>query len=169
MQPESTRVSEQASTENTSEAPLSSFQHGLHTNHEPAVSLSDAADRAGSNRASAVTSEEQLALDAALAASLQDPADVPARASANRGLSSRNTPSPPARNRITEYEQASTPPVRKREGPGFEVIKKHRSPNDKRSPIQELPNGEIRSLRAGHNVLTECRDSDACYGAPCAC
>lgn len=59
-----------------------------------------------------------------------------------RRVNPRDTPSPQGRsNRITEYEQASTPPVRKREGPGFEVIKRQRSPDDLRSPIQELPNG----------------------------
>ena len=63
----------------------------------------------------------------------------------------KSTPSPPGRNRITEYEQAATPPVRKREGPAFEVIKKSRSPNDKRSPIQELPNGRC------HDTLTHNR------------
>lgn len=29
----------------------------------------------------------------------------------------------------------------RREGPGFEVIKKVRSPGDKRAPVLELPNG----------------------------
>lgn len=84
-------------------------------------------------------SDEQLALDAALAASLEESADYEPYAS--RRLSPRSTPSPPARNRITEYEKASTPPVRRREGPAFDVIKKPRVPGDKRSPIAELPNG----------------------------
>lgn len=138
MQPESQSLFEQVTTEDTPRAPLSASQHGLHSHHEPAVSPPSAADGAGSGHLSAVASAEQLALDAALTASSQETADERWR------VSSRNSPSPPARNRITEYEQASTPPVRKREGPGFEVIKKYRSPGDKRSAIQELPNGESR-------------------------
>lgn len=82
-------------------------------------------------------SSDQLALDAALAASLQDGGNTQ-----NRRLNKRETPSPPAGNRIAEYEKSSTPPVKKKEGPAFEIIKKHRSPNDKSSPIQDLPNGQ---------------------------
>lgn len=111
-------------------------QHGRPAN-EPPVSLSPA-DNVGAGETAA--SGEQLALDAALAASLQESADQPRLR--GRLSPARRTPSPPAFNRITEYEKASTPPVRRREGPEFEVIKKPRSPGDKRSPIQELPNGE---------------------------
>ena len=122
----------QTSTEQTS----STSQHGfLHDDH-PAVALPPAG-------AETTSGEEQSALDAALAASLQESADDGADSTTSfERLNARNTPSPPARNRILEYEQASTPPVRKREGPVFEVIKKPRSPGDKRSPIQDLPNGK---------------------------
>lgn len=84
-------------------------------------------------------SEAQIALDAALAASLHERAAQPRPGCR---LSPPSPPSPPAAvNRITEYEQASTASARRQEGPRFEVIKKHRDPSDKRSPIQELPNG----------------------------
>ncbi|CAK3874428.1 related to f-box wd-repeat pof10 [Lecanosticta acicola] len=135
MHPEYPAISEQEDTENLTQRDPSP-QHGLH-DHHPLVSLSSAGSAdAGTTTA---TSTDQLALDAALAASLQE-SDGPAQPNQDRRLSSRNTPSPPARNRIDEYEKASTPPVRRREGPAFEVIKKQRNPNDKRSPVLELPN-----------------------------
>lgn len=117
--------------QNSPRNPQTTSQHGIH-NSDPAASLHRAED-GNSN----IT--EQFALDAAVAASLQDSSEESRRLR----FSARNTPSPPAYNRITEYEQASTPPVRKREGPGFEVIRKPRNPGDKRSPIQELPNGVL--------------------------
>jgi len=111
-------------------------QHGFLHDDQPAVALSPA-------NAETTSGEEQSALDAALAASLQERAeDGAVSASSVKRLSARATPSPPARNRVLEYEQASTPPVRKREGPAFEVIKKPRNPGDKSSPIQDLPNGK---------------------------
>lgn len=128
MQSESQALST-AATQNLPHDSQTTSQHGIHDS-DPAASLHRAED--GDN-----PTTEQSAFDDAIAASLRDVAEE------GRGLRSRvkNTPSPPAYNRITEYEQASTPPVRKREGPAFEVIKKPRHPNDKRSPIQELPNG----------------------------
>lgn len=133
MQSESQALST-AATQNSPQSAQTTSQHGIHDS-DPAASLHRADDGKSD-------STEQSALDDAIAASLRDVSDE------NRGLRTRarNTPSPPAYNRITEYEQASTPPVRKREGPGFEVIKKPRSPNDKRSPIQDLPNGGSCSI-----------------------
>lgn len=137
MQPESSAVSSRVSTEQKPEQhPLPSSQHGLH-DHNPAVGLSAATDAGAETTIPA----DQLALDAALAASVQDGGDTHSSGQ-NRRLKKRDTPSPPAGSRIAEYEKSSTPPVKKREGPAFEVIKKHRSPNDKSSPIQELPNGQ---------------------------
>lgn len=89
--------------------------------------------------------DEQLAIDAALAASL---CETPTPGGEPQRL--KGTPSPPpSGSRIADYEKASTPPVRRREGPGFEVIKKPRSAGDKRSPIQELPN-EILTHALAH-------------------
>ena len=138
MQPEPATVSQNETTENNSNETRTSTQYGLH-DIQQTVSPSSA-DNAGTRTASA-TSAEQVADDAALAAFLQQGSDILAQSS--RRLSARTTPSPPSgRNRVTEYEKASTPPTRKKDGPGFEVIKKYRSPSDRRSPIQELPNGE---------------------------
>jgi hypothetical protein len=120
-----------AATPDSSQTAQPTSQHGIH-DRDPAVSLRRAEDGNSTD-----AEQSQSTLDAAVAASLRDAAEE------SGGLKSRarTTPSPPAYNRITEYEQASTPPVRKREGPGFEIIKKPRNPSDKRSPIQELPNG----------------------------
>ncbi|KAI5362832.1 Putative F-box domain, WD40/YVTN repeat-like-containing domain superfamily [Septoria linicola] len=139
MLPEPSSHIPTATTQNSTEQIEITSQHGRLRDDHPAVPQSPVG-------AEATSAEEQSALDAALAASLQDAA---ARSdSGKRGLNSRNTPSPPARNRILEYEQASTPPVKKREGPIFEVIKKPRNPGDKRSPIQDLPNEVLTHVLA---------------------
>lgn len=139
MQSESQALSTTAVTENTPRTPTSTSQHGIHDYDGSPEGNPSPTDDVG---AESPISAEQLALDAALAASLQD---IGAAASSeNRGLNIRDTPSPPAYNRIVEYEQAATPSARKKdEGPVFEVVKKARSPNDKRSPIQDLPNGKL--------------------------
>ncbi|KAK4544850.1 hypothetical protein LTR36_003754 [Oleoguttula mirabilis] len=147
MQPEPFTSTPNTPTESAFEATETS-QHGLPA-HKPPVSRLPAS-HAGTGEATA--SEEQRALDAAFAASLREATEQPhlrGRLSPPPG-----TPSPPAFNRITEYEQASTPPVRRREGPGFEVIKKPRSPDDKRSPIQELPN-EVLTHALAHLSPTD--------------
>ncbi|KAK0272504.1 hypothetical protein LTR91_006182 [Friedmanniomyces endolithicus] len=127
-----------------------SRKHGLRA-HEPPVPVSPAIVDGGAGRS--LSPEEQLALDEAFARSLQESADQP-RPFNRLSPSPRSTPSPPPVNRVSEYEQASTPPVRRREGPGFEVIKKQRSPNDKRSPIQELPN-EVLTHALAHLSPTD--------------
>lgn len=140
MQPVSYASSESATTEKSQEqSQQPSSQHGLH-DHRAAVSLHSAED------AAATSFSEQY--DAAFAASLQD-METGLQTTQQRRLSSRASPSPPpARNRIEEYENASTPPIKRRELPAFEVIKKPRSPGDKRSPIQDLPNGTLHTLEA---------------------
>ncbi|SMR61546.1 unnamed protein product [Zymoseptoria tritici ST99CH_3D1] len=145
MQSESQALSTTAVTENTPRTPTSTSQHGIHDYDGSPEGNPSPTDDVG---AESPISAEQLALDAALAASLQD---IGAAASSeNRGLNIRDTPSPPAYNRIVEYEQAATPSARKKdEGPVFEVVKKARSPNDKRSPIQDLPN-EILTHSLAH-------------------
>lgn len=154
MQPESpassTPVTPQTAPRENSPT---SDQHGLPAHQDSggiALSSDPDASRIGAASTHAAT-DEQLALDAAFAASLQE--TELEGGSQRRRLSPSESPSPPPppppatpshvqRNRIDEYEKASTPPVgRKREGPAFEVIKKQRAPGDKRSPIAELPNG----------------------------
>lgn len=137
MQPESLATTPPAIIEDPAQQPTPPpSQHGPPAHGQPGSLLP--ADDAGTGTATS-TSEEQLARDAAFAASLQESSEKPS--ASNRLNTPPGTPSPPVLNRITEYEQASTPPVKKREGPEFAVIKKQRSPGDKRSPIQELPNG----------------------------
>nr|OQO15949.1 hypothetical protein B0A51_18620 [Rachicladosporium sp. CCFEE 5018] len=107
------------------------------------------ASRRGLDGFGTATPAEQLALDAAFAASLQEAG--PGGRHGSRRLSPvsptgsisppPSTPSAVIRNRIEEYEKASTPPThKKRSGPAFEILKKPRAPGDKRSPITELPN-----------------------------
>ena len=137
MQSEPSTVSQNDSTDSNHEA-YDSAHHGRHE-HDATVDLSP--DDSGAEQTT-TTSAEQIAADADFATSLQEGRDVLARADLRS--SPQSTPSPPSGfNRITQYEKASTPPVRKKEGPGFEVIKKHRSPSDKTSVIQELPNGMV--------------------------
>lgn len=136
MQPEPSTIPPKPSTETTATQQNDTRQDGCRAD-DATLSPPPAASAVGAGRSK--LEDEQSALDAALAASLQDAHE--ARTRSDGRLSARSTPSPPGRNRISEYEKASTPPVRRGKGPAFEVIKKPRSPNDKRSPIQELPNG----------------------------
>jgi len=70
-------------------------------------------------------------------------AGSPIRLQSLGGLSPPHTPAPAVRNRVSEYESASSIASRSRnEGPVFQVIKTPRAPGDKRSPIADLPNGE---------------------------
>lgn len=137
MQPEPPAFSETTNPENTTErTPSQSSQHGLQ-HYDRAVDLPPTDESAGADTTSA---REQRELDAALAASLQERSGR--QPSEPRRLSTRNMPSPPARNRVAEYEKSiHTPPAKHREGLPFQVIEKHRNPGDKRSPIQDLPNG----------------------------
>jgi hypothetical protein len=156
MQPELSTASTPAPPVAPSETAASSTQHGLPDHDTAGVSLPSlstvrAEDGVG-------TSAEQLAADAAFAASLQE-GERPARReerrlsppSPNESVSPKpSTPLRTAKNRIEEYEQAATPPpTKKREGPAFEVIKKQRDPTDNRSPIAELPN-EILTHALAH-------------------
>ena len=147
MHPAPSVIFNTITTENPPTEPTDSRQHGLCV-HDPDPALSSADSRVAGTGEQRVSAADQLALDEAFARSLQQ--GSVGRPRAGGRLNSPpppSTPSPPVANRITEYEQASTPPVRRREGPGFEVIKKQRSPGDKRSPIQDLPNGALRRLR----------------------
>ena len=156
MQPELPTASTPAPPVAPQETAASPTQHGLPDLDTAGVSLpsfspTHAEDGAG-------TSAEQLAADAAFAASLQE-GERPVRheerrlspPSPNESVSPKpSTPLRTAKNRIEEYEQAATPPTtKKREGPAFEVIKKQRDPADNRSPIAELPN-EILTHALAH-------------------
>lgn len=136
MQPEPSAASTVTSTQTRSPEDVHHRKHGL---HRPDSTTDDMLPADHVIKPTAPTQDDQLAFDAAVAASLQETASR--HSSDGAKLKKRGTPSPPGRNRIAEYEQASTPPVRRREGPGFEVIKRQRSEGDTRSMIQELPNG----------------------------
>ena len=138
MQPRPSTIYQEHTTNSTIvDEPRDPAQYGSQDSNG-GVSLRSADDAEAETGAAA--SAEQISADAALAAYLQDAHDAPIQSSGR--LSTRSTSSPPSgRDRVSEYEQASTPPIKKKHGPAFEVIKSHRSPHDKSSPIQELPNG----------------------------
>ena len=58
------------------------------------------------------------------------------------GLRGTASPSPPPRDRITEYENALADSPRRPAGPLFEIVKSNKKPGDKTSPIAKLPNGK---------------------------
>ena len=103
----------------------------------------------------------------ALAAAEQAPgSESPPSHAVLRGLSPPNGSSPVVRNRITEYENAtSTSPRRRHEGPAFEVVKSTRQPGDKRSPIADLPNGTLTACYGSRVLLISSRDPDPCSRA----
>jgi len=148
MQPEPPTIST-AIPEHSQQAPRTPTQHGLQAHHDDGDSLSPRAAPTSELAATTLPRLEQVAADAAFAASLQQelggaPGDTGRGLKSSAKGSAKGTPSPPSGgNRITEYEKASTPPVKKTRDPGFEVIKKVRSPGDNRSIIQELPNGGL--------------------------
>jgi hypothetical protein len=113
-------------------------QHGYHDHPDSATgpAASDAAAAADTVVSHPV---ERAASDATTEPSL--PALIGRRTSPQRRLKSPDSPSPPAYNRIIEYENALSPSPKRKQGPGFEVIRKPGNPGDKRSLILELPNG----------------------------
>ncbi|RMY09560.1 hypothetical protein D0868_04184 [Hortaea werneckii] len=135
--------------------PVSSLPLPAGERHDAGPTATSPGDGDGETTTASPTPSEQLARDAAFAASLQQ-SEQQRVSAASEGQQSRNqkqrtTPSPPplpaTPNRIAEYENASmaTTPFSqragaRREGPGFEVIKKVRSPGDKRAPVLDLPN-----------------------------
>ena len=142
MQPESPTIPTEELHPEPSSATTTPAQYGRHDHDATAHRLP--ADDA--SQPDAV--EEQVSADATIAAELAERRNAsPERATSRLSSQNSDSPAPPAgRNRVTEYENASTPPVRKRRGPGIEVISTRRNIGDKRSPIQELPNGTIYFL-----------------------
>ncbi|KAK5117383.1 hypothetical protein LTR62_006001 [Meristemomyces frigidus] len=138
MQPQSSQITPTLTTTEPPASTINTRQHGR-PEDEYSAALSPADHVSGAEGVQ--SSDEQSSLDAALARSLHEAEVQQKSRSVSRLSSARSTPSPPAPvNRITEYEQAATPPVKRRGGPAFEVIKRPRSPGDIRSPIQDLPN-----------------------------
>lgn len=87
------------------------------------------------------------------------------------GLKAAGTTTPPARDRISEYESARVKTPRKpAEGPLFEVIKSIRRPDDKSCPIAKLPNGELirsrQSMPMSSSANYRFRGPDSRYCSP---
>lgn len=77
---------------------------------------------------------------------------------------------PPTRNRITEYENAlANSPRKLSDGPLFDVIKSNKGPDDKSSPIANLPNGECHLYKLLLAIfLTSYRGLNSCHCPPLA-
>lgn len=135
MQSQYPTTSQNATTEQNTPNLTLTRQYGL-SHPDPSVPLLPADDAGAST-----TTEHNAAHAASLREGLSR--SERRRLSSERGTSSSSPPSS-GFNRIAEYENASTPPMRKNKEVGFEVIKKSRSPGDKSSPIQDLPNGMWR-------------------------
>lgn len=136
MQSELNALSPSAnSSDSPQECPTSS-QHGVFD--LPHNAAQSPAQPAGDG---APSTDQQIARDAAIALSLEESSQR--LSSPQRRLKPCEAPSPPVYNRVAEYEKAATPTVRKRDGPVFEVISRQRSPGDKSSPVQALPNGRL--------------------------
>lgn len=134
MQPSTSAVSPTLTTANEFETLCETNQHGFHLDPAGFALSSTARDGAETG------SEQSCALDEPAATSSQESGSQ--QRQGQRGLSpSDRSLLPHARSRIDEYEQAATPPPRKTSGPVFDVIRAPRGPDDKRSPISELPNG----------------------------
>ncbi|KAI7011825.1 Metallo-dependent phosphatase [Hortaea werneckii] len=152
--------------------PVSSLPLPAGERHDAGTTATVTGDGDGATTTIRPDPSDQLARDAAFAASLQ--ASEQQRVSAmrdeqqqqqSRNQKHRTTPSPPpplpaTPNRIAEYENAAmgTPFSQRagarREGPGFEVIKKVRSPGDKRAPVLDLPN-EVLTHALAHLAPTD--------------
>jgi hypothetical protein len=138
MQPEPFAISPSNDSSDLRQAPSITSQHGSHDREDGAArpAASDI-DVATGGVASPLSNSP--ALDATPKSAL--PTSIGRRESPQRRLKSPNPPSPPAYNRIVEYENALSPAPKRRQGPVFEVIKKPGNSGDKRSLILELPNG----------------------------
>ncbi|RMY98952.1 hypothetical protein D0860_08409 [Hortaea werneckii] len=151
--------------------PVSSLPLPAGERHDAGTTATVTGDGDGATTTTSPDLSDQLARDAAFAASLQESEQQ--RVSSmrdeqqqqSRNQKQRTTPSPPpplpaTPNRIAEYENAAmgTPFSQRagarREGPGFEVIKKVRSPGDKRAPVLDLPN-EVLTHALAHLAPTD--------------
>lgn len=139
MQPELSNVSQNAAIQETPHDNSSpSSQHGIRSNDQPALPLPHNAER-------------EEARFSAFAHDTVSPSRSPERVSDTDEAARLSPASPSPRNRIAEYENALNQSAKKSEGPIFEVIKKSRKPDDKNSPITNLPNGKaIRRARHLH-------------------
>ena len=118
-------------TETFEQTPKTTTQHGISHRDHSDMPLSDGGEGAeppGSSSAGFGEVETTRVIDS--------------RRDVNESAGLSLTHFTPPRNKITEYENAlvASPP-KPNQGPLFEVVKKRRGPNDKRSPISELPNG----------------------------
>lgn len=131
MQPELTKVSQNAPVQTSPDNTSTSSQHGIHYDVLQASLLHD---------------EEQRASQPSVRRhDAGSPERSPERVASAHEAARLSPTSHSPRNRIADYENAVTNPAKKTsEGLVFEVIKNDRKLDDKSSPIAKLPNGETR-------------------------
>ncbi|KAF2808409.1 uncharacterized protein BDZ99DRAFT_572278 [Mytilinidion resinicola] len=125
-------------TQEPTQVDQNSPQHGRLPDYDPASSLPPAGERRAPDQPPGVVARDDAAPShSRVAADLHESARL-----------SQTSPSPGSR--IEEYEKSVAQLIRKKsDGPVFEVIKKARTPDDKRSPITTLPN-EILTHALSH-------------------
>ena len=141
MQPEPINASQNVSYQQSSSDTATTSQHGQRRSHDLQVSLQP---HLGELRGESGPQPRGFARDAT-----RSEADTAVGTVEKDGLKRVASPSPPPRDRITEYENAlKSSPRKPADGPLFEIVKSNKKkPSDKSSPIANLPNGVCKCLR----------------------
>ncbi|KAI4682469.1 uncharacterized protein J4E88_005359 [Alternaria novae-zelandiae] len=133
MQPEPINASQNVSYQQTSFDTATTSQHGQRRSFDFQVSLQP---HSGELRGESGPQPRGFARDAT-----RSEADTAVGTVETDGLKRVASPSPPPRDRITEYENAlKSSPRKPADGPLFEIVKSNKKPSDKSSPIANLPN-----------------------------
>ncbi|KAF1839446.1 hypothetical protein BDW02DRAFT_643885 [Decorospora gaudefroyi] len=134
MQPELTNVSQNVSPLPTTPDTPTTSQHGQRRHDDLQDSLQPHSGELRGEPEPPTGGRER-------AATRRGEASNEVHAMAADGLKGAASPSPPPRDRITEYENAlANSPRRAPAGPQFEIIKSTKKPGDNSSPIVKLPN-----------------------------
>jgi hypothetical protein len=147
MQPEPINVSQNVSYQQSFPDTATTSQHGQRRSHDLHVSLQP---HPGELRGEPGPQPRGFARDAT-----RPETENAAGVVETNGLKGVASASPPPRDRITEYENAlKTSPRKPADGPLFEIVKSNKKPNDKSSPIANLPNGAYKCLDHWHGFNT---------------
>ncbi|KAF5847300.1 hypothetical protein GGP41_000004 [Bipolaris sorokiniana] len=134
MQPEPTNVSQRASQQHATFDAATTSQHGHRRNDDLQDSPQPHFGGLWGDPGVPVGTPARDATDLPQVTNGFTPVEA-------NGLKGGARPSPPPRDRITEYENAlANSPRKPADGPLFEVVKSNRNPDDKSSPIAKLPN-----------------------------
>jgi hypothetical protein len=144
MQPEPTNVSQNVSHVQTFPDPATASQHGQHRSDDLQDSLQPHSGELWGDTGTPPDATRPDKANNGIVDTVQPD-----------GLKRIASPSPPPRDRITEYENAlKISPRKPADGPLFEIIKSNKKPSDKNSPISKLPNGVYNARLTVLNVWT---------------